>query len=135
MRCNRGQCARKWWTSNSARLAGTPSTGWTSSRDASALPSPAGTAGVSPALFEQRTGPAFLSHRAGGTPALPGAMYRFALTRLSMVIPTFIGLTLLAFFLIRIIPGDPIETMPGERRIEPVRHAQLRAQHRLPQPL
>src|SRR5260370_26096962 len=54
-------------------------------------------------------------------------MYRFALTRLSMVIPTFIGLTLLAFFLIRIIPGDPIETMAGERGIDPVRHEQLRA--------
>src|SRR5258708_27042581 len=134
MRCNRGQCARKWWTSNSAGLAGTPSTGWTSSRDASALPSLAGTAGVSPALFEQRTGPAFLSHRAGGTPALPGAMYRFALTRLSMVIPTFIGLTLLAFFLIRIIPGDPIETMAGERGIDPGRPEPLRAEYRFDHP-
>ena len=36
-------------------------------------------------------------------------MYRFALTRLSLVIPTFVGLTMLAFFLIRIIPGDLVK--------------------------
>ena len=53
-------------------------------------------------------------------------MYRFALARIGLAIPTFIGLTLLAFFLIRIIPGDPIETMAGERGIDPVRHEQLR---------
>src|SRR5262249_11304784 len=56
------------------------------------------------------------------------AMSRFAFTRLSLVVPTFIGLTMLAFFLIRIIPGDPIETMAGERGIDPVRHEQLRAE-------
>src|SRR4029450_4284853 len=43
------------------------------------------------------------------------AMLRFLLTRISLVIPTFIGMTLLAFFLIRIVPGDPIETMAGAR--------------------
>ena len=41
-------------------------------------------------------------------------MVRFILTRLSLVIPTFIGLTLLVFVLIRLIPGDPIETMRQE---------------------
>jgi dipeptide transport system permease protein len=52
-------------------------------------------------------------------------MLRFVLTRLSLVIPTFFGMTLLAFFLIRLVPGDPIETLAGERGIDPVRHAQL----------
>jgi len=33
-------------------------------------------------------------------------MLRFLLRRISLVIPTFIGMTLLAFFLIRIVPGD-----------------------------
>ena len=50
-------------------------------------------------------------------------MLRFILTRVSLVIPTFIGITLLAFFLIRLVPGDPIETMAGERGIDPARHA------------
>jgi dipeptide transport system permease protein len=52
-------------------------------------------------------------------------MVRFILTRLSLVIPTFLGLTLLVFVLIRLIPGDPIETMAGERAISPELHAQM----------
>src|SRR6202171_1844749 len=56
-------------------------------------------------------------------------MYRFALARIGLAIPTFIGLTLLAFFLIRLVPGDPIETMAGERGIDPVRHEQLRREY------
>ena len=50
-------------------------------------------------------------------------MLRFIFTRLSLVIPTFFGMTLLAFFLIRLVPGDPIETLAGERGIDAVRHA------------
>ncbi|KOS76764.1 binding--dependent transport system inner membrane component family protein [Burkholderia mallei] len=46
-----------------------------------------------------------------------------------MVIPTFIGITVLAFALIHLIPGDPIEVMMGERGVDPTMHAQ--ALHRL----
>lgn len=46
-----------------------------------------------------------------------------------MVIPAFIGVTVLAFALIHLIPGDPIEVMMGERGVDPVMHAQ--AMHRL----
>ncbi|MEN3929987.1 ABC transporter permease subunit [Microvirga sp. W0021] len=62
-------------------------------------------------------------------------MIRFIFTRLSLIIPTFIGLTLAAFFLIRLVPGDPIETLAGERGISPERHAQLLAEYGLDQPL
>jgi dipeptide transport system permease protein len=62
-------------------------------------------------------------------------MFRFALARIGLAVPTFIGLTLLAFFLIRIVPGDPIETMAGERGIDPVRHAELLREYGLDQPL
>lgn len=62
-------------------------------------------------------------------------MIRFVLTRLGMVVPTFIGITTLAFFLIRMIPGDPIELLVGERGIDPARHAELRAQLGLDRPL
>src|SRR5262249_30248050 len=62
-------------------------------------------------------------------------MLRFLLTRLSLVIPTFIGMTLLPFFLIRLVPGDPIETMAGERGIDPVRHEALRKEYGLDQPV
>uniref|UniRef100_UPI003B3BC41B ABC transporter permease subunit n=1 Tax=Bosea sp. (in: a-proteobacteria) TaxID=1871050 RepID=UPI003B3BC41B len=62
-------------------------------------------------------------------------MLRFIFTRLSLVIPTFIGITLLAFFLVRLVPGDPIETMAGERGIDAARHAQLLKEYGLDQPI
>jgi dipeptide transport system permease protein len=62
-------------------------------------------------------------------------MLRFILTRVSLIIPTFIGITLLAFFLIRLVPGDPIETLAGERGIDPARHEQLRKEYGFDQPV
>ena len=52
-------------------------------------------------------------------------MFRFLIARLSLLIPTFVGVTVIAFAFIRLIPGDPIEVMVGERGIDPERHAQL----------
>ncbi|GGP23821.1 ABC transporter permease subunit [Silvimonas iriomotensis] len=46
-------------------------------------------------------------------------MIRFLLRRIGVVIPTFLGITLLAFSLIHLIPGDPILVMMGERHIDP----------------
>lgn len=62
-------------------------------------------------------------------------MWRFVLTRLGLVVPTFIGMTLIAFFLIRLVPGDPIETLAGERGIDPARHAALMKEYGLDRPL
>lgn len=62
-------------------------------------------------------------------------MLRFVLTRLSLIIPTFFGMTLLAFFLIRLVPGDPIETLAGERGIDAARHARLLTEYGLDQPI
>jgi dipeptide transport system permease protein len=62
-------------------------------------------------------------------------MLRFVLTRVSLVIPTFFGITLVTFLLIRLIPGDPIETLAGERGIDPVRHAQLRHEYGFDRPV
>ncbi|KMO11096.1 ABC transporter permease subunit [Methylobacterium platani] len=62
-------------------------------------------------------------------------MLRFLLTRASLVIPTFLGITLVAFFLIRLVPGDPIETMAGERGIDPARHEALRTEYGFDKPL
>jgi dipeptide transport system permease protein len=52
-------------------------------------------------------------------------MFRFLINRLGFVIPTFIGITLLTFILIRLVPGDPIEARAGERGISAERHAEL----------
>ena len=62
-------------------------------------------------------------------------MFRFLIARLSLLIPTFLGVTVIAFAFIRLIPGDPIEVMVGERGIDPERHAVLLKQFGLDRPL
>jgi dipeptide transport system permease protein len=62
-------------------------------------------------------------------------MIRFVLTRLGLVIPTFLGIMVFSFFLIRLVPGDPIEARVGERGIAPERLAQLRMEMGYDQPL
>ncbi|SMF32167.1 dipeptide transport system permease protein [Azospirillum oryzae] len=62
-------------------------------------------------------------------------MLRFILTRVSLVIPTFLGITFLTFILIRLVPGDPIEVRTGERGIAPERLAELRHEMGLDRPL
>jgi dipeptide transport system permease protein len=62
-------------------------------------------------------------------------MLRFILTRLGLVIPTFLGIILLTFVLIRLVPGDPVEVRVGERGISPERHAQLLHEMGLDRPL
>jgi dipeptide transport system permease protein len=41
-------------------------------------------------------------------------MLSYILRRLLVLIPTILGVTLLTFSLIRLIPGDPVEVMMGE---------------------
>mgnify|MGYP001161927893 FL=1 len=62
-------------------------------------------------------------------------MLKFLLTKLSLVIPTFFGVTLLTFAMVRLIPGDPIELLAGERGVSPERHAQLAAQYGFDKPI
>lgn len=52
-------------------------------------------------------------------------MLGFIARRIGDIVPTFIGVTIFVFVLIRLIPGDPIELMAGERGIDPERHARL----------
>ena len=62
-------------------------------------------------------------------------MLKLLLKKLAALIPTLIGVTVVAFALIRLIPGDPIEIMVGERRLDPAAHAALMQQLGLDQPL
>jgi len=62
-------------------------------------------------------------------------MFRFTAIRFGMLIPTFLGVTLVAFSFIRAIPGDPVEVMAGERGISPERHAELMARFGFDQPI
>lgn len=62
-------------------------------------------------------------------------MLSFIARRLGLLIPTFFGITLLTFALIRLIPGDPVEVMMGERRLDPELHAQAMERLGLNKPL
>ena len=62
-------------------------------------------------------------------------MLRFLLRRVTLILPTFIGVTFLAFLLIHLVPGDPIEARVGEHGISPERLAELRHEFGYDQPL
>ena len=62
-------------------------------------------------------------------------MLQFILRRLGLVIPTFIGITLLTFAFVHMIPGDPVTIMAGERGISAERHAQMMTEMGLDKPL
>ncbi|QUS35788.1 ABC transporter permease subunit [Falsirhodobacter algicola] len=62
-------------------------------------------------------------------------MIRFLVGKLTYLIPTFIGITVVAFGFVRLLPGDPVLLMAGERGISPERHAQLSAQLGFDRPL
>jgi dipeptide transport system permease protein len=52
-------------------------------------------------------------------------MLKFFLGRLLVLVPTFIGVSIIAFAFIRLLPGDPVMLMSGERVMDPARHAQI----------
>ena len=62
-------------------------------------------------------------------------MIRFFLRRIGLIVPTFIGVTLIAFALIHLIPGDPVENLSGERGMDPARRERLLHEFGLDVPL
>lgn len=62
-------------------------------------------------------------------------MLRFFASRLAVLIPTFLGVTFVAFMLIRLVPGDPILMMVGERGMSEARHAELMTQFGFDRPV
>ncbi|WP_375262216.1 ABC transporter permease subunit [Palleronia sp.] len=62
-------------------------------------------------------------------------MLKFALSRLGTFIPTFFGVALISFSFIRVLPGDPIIVMAGERGLSQERYEALRAQYGFDQPI
>ena len=62
-------------------------------------------------------------------------MLSYIFRRLLVLIPTILGVTLLTFSLIRLIPGDPVEVMVGERTLDPEMHAAALKRLGLDQPL
>ena len=63
-------------------------------------------------------------------------MGRFVLRRLLQAIPTFIGITILSFALLRLAPGDPVNLLVfGVQDMTPEQVAALRHEYGLDQPL
>jgi dipeptide transport system permease protein len=52
-------------------------------------------------------------------------MIRLILSRLAVLIPTFVGVSIIAFAFIHLLPGDPIQLLSGERVMSPERHAEI----------
>ena len=52
-------------------------------------------------------------------------MFRYLLGKLALIVPTVFGITLAAFAFVRLLPGDPILAMAGERGVSPERYAEL----------
>ena len=62
-------------------------------------------------------------------------MLGFILRRLGTFIPTFIGVSIVSFLFIRLLPGDPILLMAGERGMTEERYTQLMTQFGFDRPL
>jgi dipeptide transport system permease protein len=52
-------------------------------------------------------------------------MLRFLVGRIAVLIPAFLGVALIAFSFIRLLPGDPVMLMSGERVMSPEKHAEI----------
>ena len=52
-------------------------------------------------------------------------MLRYLLHKLALIIPTVFGISLAAFAFVRLLPGDPITALAGERGVSPERYAEL----------
>ena len=52
-------------------------------------------------------------------------MFGYFIRRVSLLIPTFLGITIVAFGFVRILPGDPVLLMAGERGLTPERYEKL----------
>lgn len=55
-------------------------------------------------------------------------MFRFLFSRLLLIVPTFIGITIIAFAFVRVLPGDPVLLIAGEHGVTPERYQKLMEQ-------
>ncbi|MFE7589119.1 ABC transporter permease [Kitasatospora sp. NPDC057512] len=62
-------------------------------------------------------------------------MGRFVARRLLQMIPVFLGTTALIFFMVHLLPGDPVAALWGDKAPDPVQVAALRHQQGFDKPL
>lgn len=61
-------------------------------------------------------------------------MLYYFLRRLLQIIPVFFGATLLIYFLVYALPGDPVAALFGDRAVNPAVADQIRAEYNLDKP-
>jgi dipeptide transport system permease protein len=62
-------------------------------------------------------------------------MILFILRRIALLIPTILGITIVAFGFVRVLPGDPVLLMAGERGLSEERYAEMLKQFGYDQPI
>ena len=62
-------------------------------------------------------------------------MLRFLLSRILLIVPTFVGITIVAFAFPRVLKGDPVLLLAGERGVTPERYQQLVEQFGFDRPM
>ncbi len=62
-------------------------------------------------------------------------MLRILLQKLALMIPTLVGIILITFLFIRLLPGDPVLLLSGERGISDERRAELLTKFGLDKPI
>jgi dipeptide transport system permease protein len=62
-------------------------------------------------------------------------MFRYVLQKLLLIVPTVVGISIAAFAFIRLLPGDPIIAIAGERGITPENYAILRERFGFNEPI
>lgn len=62
-------------------------------------------------------------------------MFRFIFSKLMLIVPTFVGITIVAFAFVRVLPGDPVLLLAGERGMDPERYQQLLVQFGYDRPI
>lgn len=62
-------------------------------------------------------------------------MLSFIFRRIIVLIPTFIGITIISFGLIRLVPGDPVQLLLGERGASPEVYEEMRMNLGLDKPI
>ena len=62
-------------------------------------------------------------------------MLRYAAQRLAQAVPVLLGISVLTFLMLHLIPGDPVSVFAGDKPLTPERAAELRHQYGLDRPL
>jgi dipeptide transport system permease protein len=62
-------------------------------------------------------------------------MFTFFIKRVLLILPTFIGITIIAFAFVRVLPGDPVLLIAGERGVTPERYQLLMTQFGYDRPI